>query len=137
MSGHLLLCRARGARNSYLPGGHVEFRERAKVALAREIAEEMGEVAHVGRFLGAVEHTFLQKGKSHAEINLLFRMTVRGLRPDRLPTSREDWIGFEWCPLARLSRAKLEPAVLRRALPRWLEHGRGAPWGSTRHGWLD
>jgi len=40
--GKLLLCHSKGAPNTYLPGGHVEFCEDAKVALAREVVEERG-----------------------------------------------------------------------------------------------
>lgn len=135
MEGALLLCHSKGADNRYLPGGHVEFRERAAVALAREIDEELGRQARVGRFLGCVEHTFLQKGEPHAEINLLFEMRVAGLTPEMPPPAREAWIDFCWWPLARLNRSRLEPAVLRRMLPRWLAAPAGAGLATTPRGW--
>jgi len=78
----VLLCRTSGARNTYLPGGHVEFGEPARAALQREIAEELGLTAQAGRFLGAAEHRFEQKGAWHAELNLLFATEIDGLDPD-------------------------------------------------------
>jgi 8-oxo-dGTP diphosphatase len=117
--GHLLLCQNKRAANSYLPGGHVEFRERAADALAREIREEMGRDARVGRFLGCVEHTFKQKGRWHAEINLVFVLTIPGLLADEPPEACEDWITFRWCPIRALACAALEPAPLRRLIPLW------------------
>jgi len=121
-SGRVLLCRSRkGGRLSYLPGGHIEFGETARAALAREMEEELGIAARIGRFLGCSEHGFVQKGESHAEINLVFRMTLDGLPSDRDPQAREDWIRFFWHPVDRLEEAGLEPAPLRQALARWLK----------------
>ncbi len=120
--GCLLLCRSQGGgKVSYLPGGHIEFGETARAALAREMAEELGAVARVGRFLGCCEHSFVQRGEVHAEINLVFRMELAGVSPDAAPAARESWISFAWHPLERLNEAGLEPASLRQALPRWLK----------------
>lgn len=132
VGGHVLLCHSKGAPNTYLPGGHVEFGEPAAEALARELEEELGVKARVGRFLGAVEHTYTRKGEPNCEINLVFEVGVRGLSPRRIVESREDYIEFLWQPVAGLARSGLEPAVLRRLLPRWLRGGDAAPrWAST------
>jgi 8-oxo-dGTP diphosphatase len=119
VQGQVLLCQSRKAGNTYLPGGHIEFREQARVALEREIDEELGLPSTAGRFLGAVEHTFVQKGKCKAEVNLLFALRIPGLTPATPPPACEAWITFCWAPLAKLGAARLEPAVLVRALPRW------------------
>jgi 8-oxo-dGTP pyrophosphatase MutT (NUDIX family) len=130
--GRVLLCRTRGAANTYLPGGHVEFGESARASLRREMREETGLRASVGAFLGAVEHTFIQKGRRHCEVNLVFRMALRGVESRRDLRSREDWIGFRWVPLQSLGRARLEPRPLRTLLPRWLRARSRAPgWAST------
>lgn len=128
--GRLLLCHTRGADNTYLPGGHVEFGESARLSLAREIREELGATARVGRFLGAAEHVFMQKGEPHAEINLVFAMTVAGVRVDRAPQSCEKHIDFLWSDLATLETSRLEPASLRRMLPVWLDDSASERWAN-------
>ena len=105
--GKILLCRAKGGSSTYLPGGHIEFGETGREALVREIREEMGVASTTGRFRGVVENSFLQHGKPHAEINLVYE-----LKFERLPeaVAKEDWIEFVWWPLERLGEANLLPA---------------------------
>lgn len=130
--GHLLVCQSKGAANTYLPGGHVEWREKAADGLRREIEEELGVNAVVREFLGAVEHTFIQKGERHCEINLMFRMEIAALSPGREPEACEDWISFKWIPLAGLGRNHLEPRPLRKLIPAWVkDRSKTARWGST------
>jgi 8-oxo-dGTP diphosphatase len=57
----VLLSKARGYNNTFLPGGHIEFGESAKEALVREVEEELGISCSVGRFLGIVEHKWVVK----------------------------------------------------------------------------
>ena len=103
--GKLLLCRAKGGATTYLPGGHIEFGETGRQALVREMKEETGCAAAAGHFRGVVENQFLQHGKPHAEINLVYEMTVEGE-----VAAQEDWIDFVWWPLADLKAARLLPA---------------------------
>lgn len=42
MEKKVLLAQAIGEKNTFLPGGHIEFGESAKDALVREIEEELG-----------------------------------------------------------------------------------------------
>lgn len=107
--GKILLCRAKGGKTTYLPGGHVEFGETGRQALVRETKEELGVDAETGAFLGVVENSFMQHGKPHAEVNLVYELKL----PDGLSAqSREDWIEFEWRDIARLD--DLLPAEFRR-----------------------
>ncbi len=130
--GQLLVCQSKGAANTYLPGGHVEWNESAVVALKREMLEELGVKAGVRDFLGAVEHTFLQKGKRHCEINLMFAMTIPTLSPGKIPEACEDWINFKWIPLSALGRNHLEPWPLRKLIAGWMQaKGKVPRWGST------
>ena len=110
VDGRLLLCKAKGGSTTYLPGGHIEFGESGRQALVREMQEETGLAAETGRFLGCLENSFLQHGKPHAEINLVYEMTVADLKVE----AKEDWIEFLWCPLAELESAQLLPAEFRR-----------------------
>ena len=112
VDGRLLLCRAKGSATSYLPGGHIEFGETGREALVREIREELGVEAEAGRFMGVVENSFMQHGKPHAEINLVYEL--RFARPPAEPRSAEDWITFEWRDLADLDSAGLLPEAFRR-----------------------
>ncbi len=108
--GKILLCRAKGGKSTYLPGGHIEFGETGRAALVREVKEETGKDARVGKFLGALENAFQQHGKPHAEINLVYELKLDNLNV----SAQEDWIEFFWCPLAELESANLLPAEFRR-----------------------
>ena len=117
-SGKLLLCRAKGGKSTYLPGGHIEFGETGRLALVREVKEELGVDSSTGRFLGAVENSFLQHGKPHAEINLVYELKIDAEGELPLLKSQEDWIEFEWCGLDRLDAVNLLPEKFR-ALSAW------------------
>jgi 8-oxo-dGTP pyrophosphatase MutT (NUDIX family) len=123
--GQLLLCHGKKATLTYLPGGHIEFRETARQALEREIKEELGCNAAAGRFLGCCEHAFVQKGEPHAEINLVFELHIPGLTAGAPVIAVEDWISFRWQSLDTLAEANLEPAPLRELLAKWLQHPGG------------
>lgn len=125
---NVLLCRNRRKGNIYLPGGHLEWGESALDSLAREWQEELGLKCRVGRFLGAVEHTFDDGEERVCEINLVFRVHVPGA-PSQV-VSCEPRLEFFWFPLARLPRSQLEPRALRTQLSTWLR-GRGPGWAST------
>lgn len=107
--GRLLLCRAKGGSTTYLPGGHIEFGETGREALVREMVEETGLEVKTGRFLGVVENSFMQHGKPHAEINLVYEMTLAD--PSAAVAAKEEWIEFLWCPLDELEGARLLPAA--------------------------
>ena len=76
VDGKILLCRAKGGTTTYLPGGHIEFGETGRQALVREIKEELGLESSTGAFLGVVENSFIQHGKPHAEINLVYQLAL-------------------------------------------------------------
>ena len=107
--GKLLLCRAKGGSSTYLPGGHIEFGETGRLALVREVREELGVESETGAFLGAVENSFMQHGKPHAEINLVYELKIAAAELK----SCEDWIEFEWCALDGLDAANLLPSAFR------------------------
>ena len=134
--GSLLLCHSKGAPNTYLPGGHVDFLEKAEHSLTREIKEELGLAAAVGRFLGAVQNAFIQEGAPHAEINLVFEMDIPGIDPSRDPESMEDYIEFCWQPIDALAESVLEPSVLRQLIPEWITGATPSQWATCGDQWL-
>lgn len=121
LDGMLLLCYGRRSGVRYLPGGHVEFGEQARHALAREMLEETGIEAQVGRFLGCCEHAFVQEGVPRSELNMVFEMRLPGVSAREEVNASESWIGFQWQSLEKLDESGMEPAVLRKALPGWLK----------------
>ena len=118
VDGHVLLCRPVAGGYTYLPGGHIEFGEKGAEALAREVREELGLESKVGELLGVVESSFVQHGKQHAEISLVYRLELvfpaGGPREPRPLKSREDWIEFVWWPVGRLDEANMLPPEMRR-----------------------
>lgn len=116
--GKLLLCRAKGGRSTYLPGGHIEFGETGRTALVREVKEELGVDSATGAFLGALENSFLQNGKPHAEINLVYELKLAEGIDSAAIRSQEDWIEFVWHDLDDLDSANLLPETFR-ALSGW------------------
>eukprot|EP00913_Durusdinium_trenchii_P005847 g5459.t1 len=136
-AGRVLLCRAIEGGYSYLPGGHIEFGERASDALAREIMEETGLKASVGRLLLAIEATFVQKGKDRHELSLVFHVeqiadpNEPGEAPGAptLPEVRslEDQIEFEWVELAALPETDVRPLGIKA----WLVAGGGDEDGAA------
>lgn len=131
VEGSVLACRSKGASNTYLPGGHVEFGETAAQALAREFFEEAGIRIRVGAFLGAVENLFDQDGERHCEVNLVFAVASDEVSPDAPVPSQESKISFSWQPADRLDECRMEPKVLHRLVPQWIAGGASVPrWAS-------
>ena len=103
--GKVLLCQAKGATSTYLPGGHIEFGETGAEALVREVKEETGLDSRAGKLKGVVENSFLQHGERHCEINLVYALEI----DDAPVVAQEAWIGFKWCALSELEAANVLP----------------------------
>ena len=119
--GKILLCFGRKSGIAYLPGGHIDFGENGQQALEREIEEEMGLNSVARQFLGCCEHWFMQKGKRHAEVNLVYLLDLPGVDPAKEPEAAESWIGFMWQPLDKLDKVRFEPAELGTKLEEWIK----------------
>jgi 8-oxo-dGTP pyrophosphatase MutT (NUDIX family) len=120
---HVLLCKQRTGAYTFLPGGHIEFGEPAKVALRREIKEEIGVDTRIGSFLGAIENGW----DGQFEISLVFEVEAHGLTAATAPqpaSQDEAHLEFVWAKANELDRANILPSVL----TDWLGHG---GWGST------
>lgn len=128
----VLICRNRKKGHGYLPGGHLEWGESVTRALTREVREETGLACRAGRFLGAVEHTFVRRGRRTCEVNLLFELQWARRSAPRSVPAREKKLEFIWCPLDRLGRIGLQPAPLQRLLKKWSRSKKTtADWAST------
>jgi 8-oxo-dGTP diphosphatase len=130
--GKLLLCQTKDRDNTYLPGGHVEVGEKAEDSLERELWEELGLQSSIGRFMGDVEHDYVQDEVQHFELNLVFEVTIEDLSATDDPSSEEDYIEFLWVDLSDIKQSLLEPRPLRKLIPLWLESPGPEPAVSER-----
>lgn len=124
--GAVLACRNRKHGNLYLPGGHVDWGEDSRHALAREWREELGVPCRMGSFLGVVEQVYDSRKGPVSEISLLFTVKCPGLSSRVPPPSAEDHLAFEWIPLGKLKASGLLPPSMAEALPRWCAAPSGA-----------
>lgn len=118
-SGKILLCRNRKHGNVYLPGGHVDWGEDSRHAVAREWQEELGVPCRAGRFLGVVEQVYEARSGLTSEISLVFEVTCSALSTTCNPRSAENHLTFEWVPLKDLKTSGLLPTALVKCLPSW------------------
>lgn len=119
-AGKVLVCRNRKHGNVYLPGGHVDWGEDSKHALAREWEEELGVPCRTGRFLGVVEQMYKARSGRTCEISLVFEVTCPKLSARDNPPSAEDHLEFEWVPLKDLRKSGLLPRAMAMQVPAWL-----------------
>jgi 8-oxo-dGTP diphosphatase len=113
---HVLVVQADGQPHTFLPGGHREAGEGMEACLRRELHEELGVEARVGRYRGTVEHRWRRDGEWQYELNHCFSVTVPALTAGRPPPSQEAFLSFAWAPVDRLAEVTLEPAPLRSLL---------------------
>jgi len=130
-NGNILLVRQKEADYTFLPGGHIEFGEPARIALVREIKEELGLSVVVKQLLGVVEHSWSAGDEINHELNLIFGISCENLSSNQSPASKETHLEFLWHPLNDLKSVNLKPPLLYELLPRWLKDEIKTGWGST------
>lgn len=103
-NGHLLVHRATHERIWTIPGGRAEIGETSVDTLVREMDEELGVQATVGRLLWSVENFFHYEGSDFHEYGLYYLMEI----PDSFPFHPRDIVHriqdgkneleFKWVP---------------------------------------
>jgi len=115
--GKFLLCKDKYKDYYFLPGGHVEFGESVKQALAREIKEELGLPVQKHKFIGAVENLYIENNRKRHEISLVFEVKVKNLKA----RSKENHIDFFLKNKKELTKEKILPIALTKSVLRWLK----------------
>jgi 8-oxo-dGTP pyrophosphatase MutT (NUDIX family) len=106
-----------------LPGGRAEFGEETRETLRREMAEEAGIDAEVGRLCFVMENFFSLRGERCHEIGFYYEMTVPAewrpqARPSFTGVEGSAILHFRWLPIADLPAAlRLEPQAIARRIP--------------------
>ena len=115
----ILLCKAKNKPHYYFPGGHVEFGEKAEIALAREFQEEIAVEVFNFNFIGISENTYTDKKEIfHHEINLTFSAEIE---EDEV-MSREDHLEFAWIDLEKFQETKIMPLDLKAKIGNWFSN---------------
>lgn len=127
--GHLLVEHDTRHGFCFVPGGRVEYGENAVGALARELREELGEEATIGRLVLVADNLFEIDGDWFQEASLYFLIELasgsRIFEQDGTFEGGESGTVFQWLPLADLEQANLLPPFLRqlvRATPESTEY---------------
>ena len=119
-SGKIMICRKKGEKYFFLPGGHMEFGESGENALKREIGEELGLRITKCSLIGGSEHLFREDKKEYHEINLVFRAETDRIRTE----SREDHLEFFLLNKKQLAKNNFMPKVLKVAILKWFRDGK-------------
>ncbi len=116
----VLVCGDKRKNYYFFPGGHVNFAEKSKEALDRELKEELDISVKDFSFIGMVENVFTDEGEKHHEINLVFS----GEAEEAKDKSKEDHIDFLFFDTERLSEENVLPIALRDSVVKWLKDGK-------------
>jgi ADP-ribose pyrophosphatase YjhB (NUDIX family) len=125
--GKILVCKAVGHANYFLPGGHIDFGEGAEQALKRELLEELGVEVKTLKYIGSVENIYRANSKKHHELNLLFFVTLK----TQIFTSLEDHITFELVTTKEFLSKPVLPKALQKSVLKWLKT-RQSFWASQK-----
>jgi 8-oxo-dGTP pyrophosphatase MutT (NUDIX family) len=128
--GHVLAVKPDDEAFWFLPGGRVEMLEDSATALRRELQEELGVEAEVGRLLWLVENFFGGEVSAFHELCLYYLVSLADF-PNLCQVEHpflcldNPHLRFEWQPLATLDTLNLLPSFLPerlRRLPDQPEH---------------
>ncbi|MCV4230530.1 NUDIX domain-containing protein [Virgibacillus sp. LDC1] len=128
---YILVAHCIGMDNTFLPGGHVEFREGIRTTLTREILEELGLESEVKEYLGAVEADFDLEEIYHQEINHLFKTGIPTINHLRNPESKEKHLEFYWIHIDEMEANNLQPYPVRTIIQNYINQESGSYFEST------
>lgn len=119
----IILCRGKGQGYFFLPGGHVEDGEPARMALVRELREEIGDNNYQATsLLGVCENIFsLEEGLLQHEVNFVFKVEVP---LDSKMDSAEDHLEFISIKREDLKDYNIMPEKIKEGLLEWLDNGK-------------
>ncbi len=112
----ILVCQTKGRDYFFLPGGHIEFSENMREALARELREEMGARVTAVQFIGGIENLFTQDETLKHEISFLFHVDI----DVEEVKSREEHVSFYWFGYEEFISQKIVPPALQDAVIKWV-----------------
>jgi ADP-ribose pyrophosphatase YjhB (NUDIX family) len=109
----ILLCTVGELGYWFLPGGRARLGESSDAALARELAEELGDLeVPAGSLALIVENIYVGRTLEH-EVGLYYHLAwPQRLARDDLDGGTEPGHTFRWVPLRDLGSERFEPAGL-------------------------
>lgn len=116
--GKILVCYHKKKNYYFFPGGHIEFGERAKDALFRELKEELDLSIKKITFVGIVENFYQEDKENHHEINFVFKVEVKNVKDN----SKENHIDFFFLDLKDFAKKDILPLALKKAILNWLKN---------------
>jgi len=127
----VLLAHQKGAKNTFLPGGHIKIGESATTALKREINEELGLELLIESLLGCVEADWQDGTTQNYEINLVFKAIIKNLDINSILISHEEHLEFFWSPMDDLGKYNLLPDPLQKLIRDYVSGQKTVWWAST------
>lgn len=114
LNGKVLLHKTPADNFWTLPGGRAELFEFSSDTLRREMLEETGLTAEVGKMLWVSENFFMYNGDRYHEIGFYFEMNIADLpnQDDFLGAEGEDELLFKWQAVEDLHSIRIYPEFL-------------------------
>jgi 8-oxo-dGTP pyrophosphatase MutT (NUDIX family) len=111
--GYFLVAKLKSAKNTFLPGGHMDFNEDLKMALKREIFEEIGMDCIIGKYIGCLEAQWTENNDYNQEINHIF--LVNEINKNMKIKSKESHLDIYWVKICEkeMEKENLLPLSMR------------------------